>query len=212
MTNHEHENLIGKFPSLPQQERAQQKRVALINSGRELFIQNGYENTTAKLIATNAGVATGTFYRYFSDKRQLFLSLLDDKLDHLIPSELNWINEDSEELLAEHLSIHYGKLKDIRLKRILSELAKQDSELSLVISEARKKIHKRITIEIQRVQEQGLTWDDIDATTVAWSILTIFENIPEIEAEYGIERDYRAVAKIICRMIFRSNTKNTIEE
>ena len=212
MIDTEHENLIGKFPSLPQQERAQQKRVALMNSGRELFIQNGYENTTAKLIATNAGVATGTFYRYFSDKRQLLLSLLDDKLDHLIPSELDWINKDSEELLADHLSLHYENLKDIPLKRILSELAKQDSELSLVISEARKKIHKRITIEIQRVKEQGLTWDDIDANTVAWSILTIFENIPEIEAEYGIERDYRAVAKIICRMIFRSNTKNTIEE
>ncbi|MDV2687606.1 helix-turn-helix domain-containing protein, partial [Alkalihalophilus lindianensis] len=60
------DRLAGEFPFIPRQERAQQKRNALLESGRILFVSKGYEHTTAKEIAAHAGVATGTFYRYFS--------------------------------------------------------------------------------------------------------------------------------------------------
>ena len=80
------EKLVGEFPFLPKQERAQAKRNALIESGYALFHEKGYEQTTAKEIAAHAGVATGTFYRYFSDKRQLLMSLIEDKIEtFLIP-------------------------------------------------------------------------------------------------------------------------------
>lgn len=59
------DKLVGEFPFVPKQERAQQKRNALIESGYALFNSKGYELTTAKEIAAHAGVATGTFIGIF---------------------------------------------------------------------------------------------------------------------------------------------------
>src|SRR3954453_1910288 len=107
------DKLVGEFPFVPKQERAQQKRNALIQSGQALFHAKGYEHTTAKEIAAHAGVATGTFYRYFSDKRQLLMSLLEDKLDKLLPPEPSWISSDPVALLASLLEVHNKRLNKL---------------------------------------------------------------------------------------------------
>ena len=42
MIDRDGQPLIGEFPSLPKQERAYQKREALLESGRKLFSEKGY--------------------------------------------------------------------------------------------------------------------------------------------------------------------------
>ncbi len=45
--------------ALPIQARAKQKRSALIAAATKCFVEHGYDNTTAKTIASAASVATG---------------------------------------------------------------------------------------------------------------------------------------------------------
>jgi AcrR family transcriptional regulator len=49
------------------------KRQAIIEAARGLFASQGYENTTIAQIARAAGVAVGTVYLYFENKRQVLL-------------------------------------------------------------------------------------------------------------------------------------------
>lgn len=194
--------LVGEFPILPKQERAQQKRNALLESGRSLFIEKGYEQTTAKEIAAHAGVATGTFYRYFSDKRQLLMSLLEDKIDELLPPEPNWTTGNPELLLASLLEAHMKRLNGMGLHRVLPELLHKDSELSEVLGEARKKIHSRILTGLKRAYDSGLTWRDLDLDKVAWSIMVLAESGNTKIGQHCKKEDFLELAKVICRIVF----------
>ncbi len=192
-------HLIGEFPSIPKQERAFQKRQALLESGRVLFIEKGFENTTAKEIAAHANVATGTFYRYFCDKRQLLMELIKDKLERFMPPRPSWMNNDPETALALLLEKHYIRLEKLGLHRVLPELLPHDSELAEVFTEARRKIHESIYEGLKQASDLGFTWDDLDLTSVAWSIIVLIENMPKMG---DTSPNYHAVAKIICRMVF----------
>jgi AcrR family transcriptional regulator len=47
----------------------------------KLFAQKGYHGTNSKEIAKEAGVATGCFYAYFSNKKEVFMATLEIYLD-----------------------------------------------------------------------------------------------------------------------------------
>ncbi len=54
---------------------ARDKREAIIESARTLFAEQGYEETTIAEIARAAGVAVGTVYLYFQNKRQILIEV-----------------------------------------------------------------------------------------------------------------------------------------
>jgi TetR/AcrR family transcriptional regulator, mexJK operon transcriptional repressor len=197
---------VGSFPFVPKQERAQQKRKALEESGLILFIEKGYEHTTAKEIATHAGVAIGTFYRYFSDKRQLLLSLLEDKIEQMLPPEPNWFTGDPVAKLSALLEAHAARLDKSGLHRVLPELILKDSEFAEVIAVARKKIYDGIVAGLHQAKDRGLTWTDLDVETVAWSIMVLVENVHDEGAHYGRRMDYVELATVICRLVFPPDT------
>jgi AcrR family transcriptional regulator len=62
-----------KKTSLPKSERRQQ----ILTVARDVFARRGYHQTTIDDIALQAGVARGTFYLYFEDKRAVFSDLID---------------------------------------------------------------------------------------------------------------------------------------
>ena len=62
-----------KSSALPKNERRQQ----ILSVAREVFAKRGYHQTTIDDIVVQAGVARGTFYLYFEDKRAVFSDLVD---------------------------------------------------------------------------------------------------------------------------------------
>jgi AcrR family transcriptional regulator len=65
------------------------KRQAIIEAASNFFAQKGYEDTTIAEIAEEAGVAVGTVYLYFRNKREIYTSI---SLDWAV--SLNAIFED----------------------------------------------------------------------------------------------------------------------
>lgn len=195
------EQLTGSFPAIPKQERAQQKRKALMESGRILFAENGYEHTTAKEIASHADVATGTFYRYFSDKRQLLMALLEDKIDKVIPPEPKWINCNPEYLLASIIEQHINDLKDLGLYRVLPELLSRDPEFREVLSEAKSKLYERIFLGLLLAKEKKMIWQDLNLDTLTWAIMTLLEKAPDRLLVNCAPKDYLEISKVICRLV-----------
>ena len=59
----------------PKQKRADEKKNRLIDAALKLFSEKGYSHVNAKQIAAEAGVATGTFYRCFRDKKAVFIAI-----------------------------------------------------------------------------------------------------------------------------------------
>jgi AcrR family transcriptional regulator len=51
--------------------RAEQTRSAIVTAALRLFRENGYDATTMRAVAAEAGVSTGNAYYYFSSKEEL---------------------------------------------------------------------------------------------------------------------------------------------
>jgi AcrR family transcriptional regulator len=55
-------------------EDTRSKQKAIIEAARDIFAKKGYEDTTIAEIAEAAGVAVGTVYLYFRNKREIYIS------------------------------------------------------------------------------------------------------------------------------------------
>ncbi|MEQ5833399.1 TetR/AcrR family transcriptional regulator [Marinobacter sp. NFXS9] len=58
-------------------------RKAILDAARDCFRETGYEQTTIRDIIRRTPLASGTFYNYFSDKRDIFIALFRDFLEAL---------------------------------------------------------------------------------------------------------------------------------
>ena len=59
------------------------KRSRLEGEACRAFLEHGFAGASVERIAAAAGVARGTFYLYFEDKRELYTSLVDSVVDPL---------------------------------------------------------------------------------------------------------------------------------
>ena len=78
------------IPPLPKSAKAQRTRLKILEAARAVFAERGFAKATAEEISTKAGVGYGTFYLYFTDKRQALHTILaevDDKLYQLGQAE-----------------------------------------------------------------------------------------------------------------------------
>lgn len=86
-------------PTMGKAERRQQ----ILNAAREVFAKRGYAQTTVDDIVAQAGVARGTFYLYFDDKRAAFAELVDRFATQLSSKIVRITTDDPERPVAEQV-------------------------------------------------------------------------------------------------------------
>ncbi len=67
----------------PKQQRAKEKKAAIVQAGYALFCEKGYHQTNTAEIAKRAGVSTGIIYSYFSDKHDILLAVVQRYIEQL---------------------------------------------------------------------------------------------------------------------------------
>lgn len=65
----------------PQHERRARTRAALLRAAGREFAAHGFHQATLEAVAAAAGVSKGALYHHFPSKEQLFLALLEDRLE-----------------------------------------------------------------------------------------------------------------------------------
>ncbi len=60
-------------------------REAVLNSGRQEFLANGFDKASLRTICKSAQVTTGAFYSYFSRKEELFSAIVEPMLQEYYP-------------------------------------------------------------------------------------------------------------------------------
>lgn len=77
---------------IPQQPRSIEKRNKIIEAGFLLFTEKGYYNTNTAEIAKQAGVSTGILYRYFTDKKAIYLEIYQSRSEDFFATLLQKLN------------------------------------------------------------------------------------------------------------------------
>lgn len=151
------------------------KQTALMDAGKRLFIEFGYQKINAKQIAAAADVATGTFYRYFEDKAALLLAIWErdfhHHLPHVNPSMPVWqtiqatIQQELDDLAAFGL-LNVVTSVSLYNEAIAEKLAAENAESRLVL--------ERI---LKTAQATGQIRNDINLRLAAWAIMTIVHEL-----------------------------------
>ena len=61
---------------IPVQKRSIETREKILNAAWELFAEKGYFKTNTNELAERAGVATGSFYGYFNNKKEVAIEMI----------------------------------------------------------------------------------------------------------------------------------------
>jgi AcrR family transcriptional regulator len=69
---------------LTRPERSAQTRAELMASARRLFLRHGFHACSLEMVAEEAGFTIGAVYSRFGSKADLFLAILDERIDQLV--------------------------------------------------------------------------------------------------------------------------------
>jgi AcrR family transcriptional regulator len=129
-------------PDRPRRGAPEQTRERLIVAAASLFNRVGFNGTDSNRIAKEAGYATGTFYKHFKDKREIFLAAYETWVSSLwkaVEAELESVTdpvETAQRLVELSIDFH-TKWRGLRAS--LVELVLTDSEVRRFYRAQRKK-------------------------------------------------------------------------
>lgn len=81
----------------------EERRLQILAAAREVFAKRGYARATVDDIAFEAGVARGTFYLYFEDKRAVFSALIDGFAEQITEAIVRIVTDDPERPVADQV-------------------------------------------------------------------------------------------------------------
>jgi AcrR family transcriptional regulator len=119
------------------QERSRRSYLALIDAATELFGAHGYDAVGTPEIAQRAGVSVGTFYRYFDDKKEVYLEVARrtmvrayaETLDGLTPQR--FIGRARHETISETVAVLFAHvLSQPGLMRSFTEMSLRDVDVA----------------------------------------------------------------------------------
>lgn len=137
-------------PSIPSQEdkplptgtRARSKernRLKILESATSLFRERGYEAATLRDIARGAGLSTGALFANFTDKTEIFLTVIGDENAHVVQVMREAYDESLP--LADRLRrqmMRAYEVSQINARLILSAFVMKWSQESLTSNEVGK--------------------------------------------------------------------------
>jgi AcrR family transcriptional regulator len=153
---------------------AAERRQALLEAARRVFIAKSYAGATTADIAREAGVSEPILYRHFASKRDLYLACLDDvweRLQAAVEEEIAREPDPAEWPLAIPKAVH--RLKERRFLpphfwvQALSE-APGDPVIRRHIKAHMREVHSFMRGIIVRAQEAGGVREDRDPDAEAW--------------------------------------------
>jgi AcrR family transcriptional regulator len=128
-------------------------RENLLKKGREALISGGYDNLNVKELASECGMATGTFYQYFHNKDDLVMQIVYECCK-AIPEDIRRISGNGWGLQRK-LEYVYQRFRTYQKNYLRMKIG------VLRLSDDYEKLRTKIMTEINASVEELLT-DEID--------------------------------------------------
>ncbi len=138
----------------PKQKRAWRTRERLMHAAAQLFSEQGYDATTTNQISRKARVSVGIFYKYFRDKRDIFLEIYREystRVVETLVAELDperWREADIQSAVQSLVRTAYESHKvDPGIRHAFTQIAMKDP----AFREMRDEIRQRYRAPLERL-------------------------------------------------------------
>lgn len=160
-----------------------EKKANLFICGKELFSLKGFKNTNISEITKMAGMATGTFYNYYSSKEKLFMDIFLEENAKLKKDILEAVDLDADpmKVMLEMISMNKTGmesnpiLKEWYNSEVFSKIEQSYREESGI--DGVKFLYESFIEIVKEWQEKKKIRNDIDAE----EIMAIFSSIINID-------------------------------
>jgi AcrR family transcriptional regulator len=190
---------------IPKQNRSIETKTRILEAGFSLFSQKGLHGTSSREIAAKAGVAIGSFYSYFKDKRDLFIVLLKT---HRI-NVMKILNEYSSKTITDNNQFeliqnlvktvwasHYATNEFDQKAEMLKNV---DPEIDTIIKQQEEVVRSRITANLKLIKNR-LRKKNIDVA--AWLVSIAIREIIH-SATRSTSKDMNLIIDELSDMISR---------
>jgi AcrR family transcriptional regulator len=164
-------------PARRTQARGQATRAKVLDAAEALFRSQGYDGASMNDVARGAGVAVGTLYHHFPDKRALLLELVDrigDRVASQRRGELDFeafLGDDPRSAIECWLQRAHTRLaRRPSIYLVLLDLASRDVEVARRYRRIEEIAIQRLTDLILFGQRRGLVRAGLDAAAAAFLI------------------------------------------
>jgi AcrR family transcriptional regulator len=157
---------------------AEIRRDQLVQAALRVFAHAGYRSTGTLEIAREAGVGEPTIYRYFADKKDLYLEVLKRSAELILAGWSQVAAEESNPLRAMaaigtwyHQSV--GQEPDPLRVRARAIAESQDDDIRAVVREAYLQCFLFVRSLLVSAREQGLIDSEADSDAIAWLFMGV---------------------------------------
>ncbi len=185
------------------------KRERIVSASIDEFAEYYYHKASITRIVKNAGIAKGSFYQYFEDKKDLFKYIVEKigekKMEYLGP-EMN--NIDKSDFFQVIRSMYISGIKfameNPRLQEIGNNFVK-DNDMDLkaeILGDTIPKSNELFVTLINKGIEKG----DIDSSIDARFAAHIITNLSIIMSDYFFNemngKDYMEIMQLVDKMLY----------
>lgn len=199
------------------QQRAERNRKKLLRAAMKVFSQRGYHKTTLDEICRRADLAKGTVYQHFSNKKGLFLGLVDSfaaELGKCIADAVGGIADDLGRLQAAitaYVRFHSAHHSFYRL------LIHEESSFTKELMERFRRqyfSHLRILEDVLRSGMKNGKMKRMEPRSAAFGLVGMCNSIIfrwlMSEKPYPLEDEVRLILEIFLRGISRQSSRRGV--
>lgn len=207
---------VGQRPRrLPKQARSRATRRRVLEAAVACFEEHGYDETTTAAIARRAGIAVGTLYGYFSDKRQILLELLDGTVNQIANYVVDslepgaWLEQGLRTSLRQVIdALLHTRTFNPGMQRILWERYFKDEDFRRAVQRIEDRVRAALMRLLRTLAEEGrLRVRNLHAAAfvVYTSVEWVSNRLMLGEADADIDAVVDEVTDMMCRYLFRDD-------
>jgi AcrR family transcriptional regulator len=186
--------------------RGARTRTALVDAARRVFERDGFLNARVTDIADVAGVAHGSFYTYFTDKKAILAAVLAELQEEMLHPRLSRAALEDDPASAIH-DANRAYLESYRrnagLMALLEDMAAIDEDFLQLRRERIEAFVARNARAIRRLQKQGLADAELDPEITALAISSMVSRTAYAAFVWGRDGgaiDFDAVLRTVTRL------------
>jgi AcrR family transcriptional regulator len=192
-------------------EKLQNKKEKIIKAAKEILAEKSYGEISIKAIAKKAGIATGTFYLYFSNKEALIDSIVEEMYQELlavIKSERSKYDCVFDKLQASMEACLKLFIKEENLAKILLvKLPGINNAFNKKLAEIEKELIKLTKKDLDDLKTQGLLPEQ-DTLVSATAFVGTFRQVLISWLKEGEPQDLQSAFKTLMKYNLRGLGKN----
>jgi AcrR family transcriptional regulator len=171
----------------PKTQKGKLMKDKLKKAAAVVYGEKGYINTRIVDITTEADVSEGNFYRYYANKDEILVDIIEDMIDDIYEESMNQAKNQSGQKIKVSTRAFF---KSIKKHAKLYNVFVQVSGFDPFYKEKQQELRKRFLKNVRRTFEKQQISPDVDLDYISSAIASMIQQTAYNWCVLGGEKEY----------------------